>query len=198
MERTPCKIRLLGVLVLLVTFSLGTAVGVGVGRWSGPPREPRHPAPFLPGQPGALHLTPAQETKANEITESYRPTLDAVWRDSMPRLQALNEQMEKELREILTPEQRKILDGMKARRLPPGAESHRPGGPRQGGGPLPGGPMPPGAFPPPPGVFGAPPGAPQLPTPRGATFVGHPQRQRTLSGTMTVETNTFHWDVADA
>lgn len=164
MERTPRQIRLLTAVLLFVTFLLGTAAGVGLARWSGSPRPHRPFAPFLPGPPGALHLTPAQEAKARSITESYRPKLDAVWRDSFPKLQALNEQMEKELREVLTPDQRKTLDEMKARHPlpPPGAGPHRPGGPRPGGGPFPGGPMPPGA-PPPPGFFGPPPGA--LPSP---------------------------------
>jgi Spy/CpxP family protein refolding chaperone len=165
-ERTPRQIRLITAVLLFATFLLGAAAGVGLVRWSLPPRPPLPPAPVLPGPPGALHLTPAQEAKAHEITERYRPQLDAVWRDSLPRLQELNEQMEKELREILTPEQRKILDEMKAHHPPPppGAGFHPPGGPRRERGPFPGGPVPPGAPPPPPGVFGPPPGAPPPPS----------------------------------
>jgi hypothetical protein len=74
-------------------------------------------------------------------------------------VQALNEQMEKELRELLTPEQIKILDEMKAHRprMPPGGPMPPGGGPPSprdlgfmpppGGGPPP---WPPGLAPPPP------------------------------------------------
>jgi uncharacterized membrane protein len=149
-ERSPRQIRLVTALVLFGTFLLGAAAGVGLTRSSAPPRPPRPPAPFLPGPPGALHMSPEQEAKARDITERYRPKLEAVWRESFPKLQALNEQMEKELREILSPEQRQQLDEMKAHRPPP------PGGPPMGG---PGGPPPP-----PPGAgFGPPPGGPPPP-----------------------------------
>ncbi len=165
-ERSPREIRLVTALVVLGTFLLGVAAGVGLTRASAPPRPPRPPAPFLPGPPGALHLSPEQETKAREITERYRPKLEAVWRESVPKLQALNEQMEEELRELLSPEQRKQLDEMKAHRPPP------PGGPPMGGPPMGGPPMggpppapPPGAAgfgpqPPPPPPGGPPPSAP--------------------------------------
>lgn len=156
-ERSPRQIRLVTALVVFGTFLLGVGTGVGLSRTTPPPPPPRPPAPFLPGPPGALHLTAEQEAKAREITERYRPKLEAVWRDSFPRLQALNEQMEKELREILTPEQRKLLDEMKAHRPPP---PHGFGGPPPG--PPPGGPM----APPPPGHgFAPPPGALPPPAP---------------------------------
>jgi hypothetical protein len=132
----------------------------------------------LPGPPGALKLTLEQEAKAHEITERYRPQLEAILRANFPKVQALNEQMEKELREILTLEQTKILDEMKAHRpsmppwgaMPPGAGAPAPGDPGfmppPGGGPPLGGgspPWPPGLEPPPP-PFGGPPGSPkQLP-----------------------------------
>jgi hypothetical protein len=162
-ERSPRQIRLVTALVMVGTFLLGIAAGVGLARSSAPPRPHRPPAPFLPGPPGALHMSPEQEAKAREITERYRPKLEAVWRESFPKLQALNEQMEKELREILSPEQRKQLDAMKARRPPP------PGGPPMGGPPPP---------PPPGGGFGPPPGAgfgpPPPPPPMGGPPMGEP------------------------
>jgi hypothetical protein len=82
-------------------------------------------------------------------------------------VQALNEQMEKELRALLTPEQTKILDEMKAHRppMPPGGPMHPGGGPPLGNSgfmpPLGGGSpsCPSGLAPPPP--FGGPPGHPE-------------------------------------
>jgi hypothetical protein len=161
-ERTPRQIRLLTALLLFGTFVFGAIAGAGLTRWTSftPPPLLR-PAPFLPGPPGALKLTTEQEAKARAITDRYRPELEAVWRESMPKVRAINEKMEKELREVLTSEQQKTLDEMKAHRPPlphggpmgPGGHPH--GGP---GGPLPGGPPPwPPGFPPPPPPTGSPP-----------------------------------------
>jgi Spy/CpxP family protein refolding chaperone len=172
-ERTPRQIRLLTALLLFGTFVFGTVAGAGLTLWTrgAPPPPPPRPAPFLPGPPGALKLTPEQEAKARVITDHYRPELEAVWRESMPKVKAINEKMENELRAVLTPEQQKALDEMKAHRPPPppggpmgGPPPHGgPGGPPPGGpgGPPPGGPgepppWPPGFAPPPP-----PPGNPQ-------------------------------------
>jgi hypothetical protein len=153
---------LLTALLLFGTFLLGAVAGTGFSRWNHLPRHPMRQAPFLPGPAGALNLTPQQEAKSHEITERYRPQLETILRANFPKVQAINEQMEKELREILTPEQIKILDEMKAHRppmMPPGGEpfpssggSPPPGGengfmPPPGGGPSP---WPPGLPPPPP------------------------------------------------
>jgi Spy/CpxP family protein refolding chaperone len=119
-ERTPRQIRLLTALLLFGTFLSGAVVGAGFYRFSAaPPPRPPHPhAPFLPGPPGALHLTPEQETKAREITDRYRPKLDALMREGFPKFQVINEAMEKEMRELLTPEQVRKLDELKAHRPP--------------------------------------------------------------------------------
>ena len=161
-ERSPRQIRLLTALLLFGTFLLGAVAGTGFSRWNHLPRHPIRQAPFLPGPAGALNLTPQQEAKSHEITERYRPQLETILRANFPKVQAINEQMEKELREILTPEQIKVLDEMKAHRpsmMPPGGEPFPSGGgsppprgengfmPPPGGGPSP---WPPGLPPPPP------------------------------------------------
>jgi hypothetical protein len=167
--RSPRQIRLLTALLLFAMFLLGTVTGAGFSRWQRPGRPPHPHAPFLPGPPGALRLTEAQQARSKEITERYRPQLEAIWRESFPKIQAVNDQMEKELRELLTPEQRRALDEMKAHRppMPPGGPMP-PLGP--GFGPPPGGPPPGGPPPgPPPGMPGMgpppPPGAPPPPPP---------------------------------
>jgi hypothetical protein len=157
-ERTPRQIRLLTAVLLFGTFLLGAAFGAGLSRWNRMPLPPLPPTPFLPGPPGALGLTTEQEAKAREITERYRPELEAILREGMPKVKAINEKMEQELRVILSPEQRKIVDEMKARRppMPPGGPMPPgllgPGGPPPGGGPphMPP-PWPPGMAPPAPG-----------------------------------------------
>src|SRR5512142_812328 len=98
-ERSPRQIRLLTALLLFAMFLLGAATGAGFTRWLRPGRPPHLPhAPFLPGRAEALHLTAEQQAKSKEITERYRPQLEAIWRESFPKVQAINEQMEKELR----------------------------------------------------------------------------------------------------
>ena len=173
-ERSPRQIRLLTALLLFGTFLFGAVAGAGFSRWDRMPRRPQHhhpPIPFLPGPPGALGLSSEQEAKAHAITERYRPQLEAIWRESFPKVQAINEQMEKELRQMLTPEQAKQLDQMKAHRPPPplggrmfhgatpGHEAPPPGGelPPSGGPP----PWPPGPAPPPPPPGDEPPPAPK-------------------------------------
>jgi Spy/CpxP family protein refolding chaperone len=167
-ERSPRQIRLLTALLLFGTFLFGAVAGGGLSQWNHrSPHGPRPFAPFLPGPPGALNLTPVQEAKAHEITERYRPQLEAILRANFPKVQALNEQMEKELRALLTPEQTKILNEMKAHRppMPPGGPMHAGEGPPLGNPrfmpPLGGGspPWPPGLAPPPP--FGGPLGHPE-------------------------------------
>jgi Spy/CpxP family protein refolding chaperone len=154
-ERSPRQIRLLTALLLFGTFLFGAVAGAGFSRCMQPPRPhgPWRP-PFLPGPPGALQLTPAQEAKTKEITDRYRPRLEAVIRENFPKLQAINEQMENELRELLTPAQRQKLDEMKAHRppMPPPGEMPMPPPGQHGEGPPGGGlpPWPPGMMPPPP------------------------------------------------
>jgi Heavy-metal resistance len=155
-ERTPRQIRLLTALLLFGTFLLGAVAGVGFYRFAALPMHPgAHPPhpPFLPGPPGALQLTPEQNVKAREITDRYRPKLEALLREGFPRFQALNEEMEKEMRKILTPEQILKLDELKAQR-PPMA----PGMGRGFGRPLEGAPPGEGELPGMPG-----PGAPMMP-----------------------------------
>jgi len=169
-ERSPRQIRLLTALLLFGTFLFGAVAGAGLSHWDYRPQHSSRPyAPFLPGPPGALNLTARQEAKSHEITERYRPQLEAILRASFPKVQALNEQMEKELRDLLTPEQIKILDEMKAHRppMPPGGPIHPGEGPPSGAPgfmpPLGGGPppWPPGLAPPPQPPFGGSPAQPK-------------------------------------
>ena len=169
-ERSPRQIRLLTALLLFGTFLFGAVAGAGLSHWNRRSPHPLRPhVPFLPGPPGALNLTTVQEAKAHEITERYRPQLEAILRANFPKVQALNEQMEKELRALLTPEQNRILDEMKARRPPMPSGGPMPSGegpplgdhgfmPPPGGGPPP---WPPGLASPPSPPFGGPPGQPK-------------------------------------
>jgi Spy/CpxP family protein refolding chaperone len=138
---TPRRVRLLTVGVLAATFLLGAVTGVGTSSWVlahrlGPPPGdlPRGPWPLR-----ELDLSEEQRTRIHEIFERHRPTLDAVLRESFPLLRSVNEEIDREIREVLTPEQRVEFDRMKERR-----------------------PFPPPGMPPPPGR-GAPPGLAPFP-----------------------------------
>ena len=136
-EISPRKVRLLSALLLLGTFAAGMIAGAGILRFLRPP-PPGGPAGF--GQFRELGLDPAQETKARSIFEQHRSELEEVIRGTFPRVKEINAEIEKELRLILTPDQRKRLDLLNANRpagSPPGPiplmdGSHPPGpAPRQ-------------------------------------------------------------------
>jgi len=101
----------------------------------------------------------SEEAKAKEITGRYRPKLEALLLEGFPKIQAINDQMEGEMRQILTAEQARKLDELKAQRPP-----MPPFGPPGNGGPPPAM-MPPGM--PGPGGHTLPPpwGAPPFPPP---------------------------------
>lgn len=155
-RHSPRAVRWMSVAVLLATFAAGVVTGAGLQRWTGPPPPP--PPGFLPRVPlEALDLSEHQWTQVRAIVDRRRPELDAILKDTFPRVREVNEQIEREVREVLTPEQRAKFDELKARRPGP-----PPGGPPHG---LPGpwGPRPPHGTPPshPPPSFLSPP--PELP-----------------------------------
>jgi Spy/CpxP family protein refolding chaperone len=131
-------------LIVLLTFALGAATGAGVHAWAGP----HHHRP-PPGPPLYLHeleLTDEQRRAADPIFETHRAAIEAVMRESFPKMRALNDQMEDELRPLLTAAQAEKLDELKSRPPPPMfGGPHRPGGRHA---PQPGGPrrrFPPGS-----------------------------------------------------
>jgi Spy/CpxP family protein refolding chaperone len=150
--RGPRSIRLLTALLLVATFASGTVTGAALTLWVRPePHGPPGPPPFGPLPLDELGLSPEQEQRADVIFERHRPELDAILQEGFPKVRKVNDQIESEIREILTPEQRTRLDELKARRPPP--RHHHRGGP-----PGPGGPFPPG--PPADGFDGPPPREP--------------------------------------
>lgn len=156
-ESNPRKIRLLSALLLVATFAAGAVTGAGILRFLGPPPGPPHHGPgappmFAPLPLEELELSADQKTKIRAILERHRPELEAILQESFPKVRAVNDKVEKEVRDVLSEEQQKELDELKRRRPPP----PRPGGP----------PPPPGGPPPPPGPEGfGPPGAPPPPPP---------------------------------
>jgi len=139
---TPRRVRLLTAGVLAATFILGAITGGGILSWVASGRDsaaddlPRGPWPLR-----ELDLSDEQRARIRQIFERHRPKLDAVLRESFPLVRSVHEEIEREIRQVLTPEQQLEFDRQKERR-----------------------PFPPPGLPPPPGG-GAPPGLPPFPPP---------------------------------
>lgn len=122
--------RLLSTLILLGVFAAGAVFGAGLVRThtpSGPPPPPPGPAERLTH---ALQLTPAQVEELHRLERLHRDELHQLMRETMPRIRAVLDSVENELRPMLTDEQRRKLDELQAHRPPPDAPlPGMPGGP---------------------------------------------------------------------
>ncbi len=155
------RLHVFTALILAGVFVAGGAAGAGLTvllrgarHHDAPPPRPH----LLPPPLRELQLTPDQERHARDVAERYRGEMEAAVQEAFPKVRAVQERMDAELRALLTPEQAARFDELRARR-PPGPF---PVGPRMHG-PPPGDGAPP---PPPPGVRppgGQPPGAPPPP-----------------------------------
>lgn len=158
-DSSPLRVRVLTALIVAGVFSSGAIVGAGIYRWgsgAAAPAEAHGHGVGLWMPVEELELSPEQYAKVSAIVERGRLELDAVVRESFPRVRAIDEQMQKEVKAVLTPEQQKKLEDLKRRgpvgptptwrkRLDDFAGEPEPGLVRPG--------LPPGALPPP----GAPP-----------------------------------------
>ena len=105
----------------------GAVAGAGAFAWLRPQRMRIHPPP--PWQAERLHeldLTPEQEQKAEAILEKQRLGVEAVIKETFPRVRAVEEQAHREMRAILTDAQAKKFEEMSARhpRHPPHPGMH--------------------------------------------------------------------------
>jgi hypothetical protein len=155
-DPSPRRLHLWTVLVLVAVFAAGAATGAGLARAFRPhgpgPAGPRPPGDGLPPFVAELGLSPDQLARARDIAERHRSEIEAVVQEAFPRVRAVQDQVDQEIRAILTPEQAKRFDELRSRRPPlrgPGGRGDRPPGPPglDPRGPPPG---PPGDFPPPP------------------------------------------------
>lgn len=158
-EITPSRIHLLSGLIFLVVFLAGAATGAGTYAWLRPPGPPmpRHHRPGgLPPPWDELGLTTEQQEKARPIFEQYRAAVESAVQSTLPQVRAAQQQLEKDLRPILTEAQATRLAQIQQRRPPhlgPPGPPGPPGAlgpPGQPPGPPDLGPPPPGEPPPPP------------------------------------------------
>ena len=158
---SQARARLLGALVLVGVFAAGAVFGAGLTRWTDRGDSPGPPPPWRPPPGGPiqamiheLRLDPGQVAALEQLHLAHRPELDAIARETMPRVRAVLDAIERELSPRLRPDQIERLEAWRKRRPPPRVPGMGPGGPggppprMPGMGPgAPGGPPP---FPPPP------------------------------------------------
>jgi Spy/CpxP family protein refolding chaperone len=118
-ERSGMRVRIVTALVIVIIFVSGAGVGAGIYRW-GASAGPSDGAPhgqgaglWLPLED--LALTPEQDTKVSAILDRYHVEMEAIIRESFPRVRGINERMHQEVRALLTPEQRERLDQLQQR-----------------------------------------------------------------------------------
>jgi len=119
----PRRFQWISGLLLVLLYVLGLATGVGLTRWltpvhgpGGPPSHPHHGRP--PQLIDELNLTPEQDRQVRAIYDKHNPALEAILHENFPRIRAIQDQVEREIRAILTPEQQERLDRAKSRRRP--------------------------------------------------------------------------------
>ncbi len=135
-DPSPKTVRLVTAVLLLATFAAGTVTGGALVLWQTKREPPGHPVPDMGPLPWEiLDLTEAQRTEAHVILERHRPKLDAIFDTTAPRVRAITDEIDKEVRKILTAEQQSRFDRILAERhggpagfppLPPGARPPRP------------------------------------------------------------------------
>lgn len=124
------RVHLWSGLVVLLVFLAGGAAGAGLMAALHP--GPRFPPPprggWLPPYLNELQLTEDQKTRARAIFDKHHSAVEATVRETFPRIRAAQEQMERELRAVLTEGQAKKLEEIQARRPPggPGSDPHGP------------------------------------------------------------------------
>jgi hypothetical protein len=108
--------KLRGLVLLLVVFVAGAAAGIGVDR-AAHPRQVLRLKTGMPEILGRLGLSPAQRRAADSILVRSVPRAEAAMREMVPRLGAIADSLDAELRAILTPAQRVRLDSLGGHRL---------------------------------------------------------------------------------
>jgi hypothetical protein len=138
--------------VLVGVFAAGALFGAALLRFLGPhaPHAPTHDfrPPGPPGPPGMppgpppgpieamtheLDLDAQQVDQLRAIADSHRAELDAIMRDTQPKLRAVLDSIENEMTPHLRPDQVEKLEQWRKRRPPPpmpGMGGPPPGGPR--------------------------------------------------------------------
>lgn len=126
------RARLLGAVVVVLTFAAGGLGGAAVERVLGARDgarassrergrgeiecEPRRNGGRRRTPYDALGLTAEQKTQIDAVIESQNARMGEIWRETRPRMDAVVEQTRAEVRALLTPDQIEDLDRRRAER----------------------------------------------------------------------------------
>lgn len=111
------KTTVVAVLVLLLTFTAGIAVGVFGAHMAilhggpGPAFPP--PVAMVNRLDRRLDLTPAQRTQVEQIIRRHHASIHAIWSSLNPHVRKELAEANDEISRILTPEQRRKFTAMK-------------------------------------------------------------------------------------
>ena len=122
------KLRIQGTVLIIVIFVVGVLAGSAAERVRASREKPMRPfrqPGELPRPFARLDLTEEQRTQISDIFESSRPRADSVLQELMPHLRAINDSIQAEIREVLTPEQVEVLETEFERGMPPGGMDRR-------------------------------------------------------------------------
>ena len=107
-----------GLLLLLAVFAAGVGAGIGLDRAIAPGSKlETRLNTGMPEVLGRLGLTPEQRREGDSLLGRSRPRAQAAMAEMVPRLGAIADSLDAELRQILTPAQRARLDSLGGRGL---------------------------------------------------------------------------------
>ena len=105
--------------LLILAFALGALAGgaatMVADRDGHRPRDPYSPQSFAQRLAGELTLSPAQEQQVLTILERHQPAMDSIWRQVRVQFDSERQEVRREIRALLAPDQEQKYDAMLAR-----------------------------------------------------------------------------------
>ena len=116
-SRTKWQIRGAALLIFVLGFVAGMLALSGYRAWA---RRAQNPQDRFEQLATRLQLNPDQKTKVQQIFGDTRTQLQALRKESEPRVSDIRQQTDQKLQQVLTPDQwqkfQQIRDEMRARR----------------------------------------------------------------------------------
>lgn len=118
-EPSRRRVRWMTGLVLAGTFAAGVLSGLGLAssRGTASPDAGRGGLPVFPFR--ELGLSAEQEAQVRAILVSNQPRMDKLMEEVLPPVRALSADIEQQVLQVLTPEQRQRLEQFKVDHPPP-------------------------------------------------------------------------------